>query len=197
MRGIGGDGGPAAKAQLISPYGIALDLAGNLYIADHDAHMVRRVAVDGTISTIAGTGAPGFAGDGGPSTAAKLFYPYAVALDGSGNLFIADTENSRVRKVTTAGIISTAIGTGSLNFTPSGGPGPQISIAYPEGLVFDAAGNLYISEWGYDRVLKMSQAGTVTVFAGTGFIGFDGDSGPETAATFNGPRGLAVDPAGN
>lgn len=197
VRGTGGDGGQATKAQLTAPYGIAFDKAGSLFIADHDANVIRKVASDGTISTIAGiAGLSGYSGDGGLSTAAKLASPFDVAVDSSGNLYIADAANSRVRKVTPTGTITTAVGNGNLNFTATGGPGPQISIAYPEGLAFDTTGNLYISEWGYARILKMTAAGTVSVFAGTGYFGSDGDGGPAAAATFSGPTALTVDGSG-
>jgi uncharacterized protein (TIGR03437 family) len=197
IRGTAGDGGPAANAQLISPYGLAFGKAGDLYIADHDANIIRKVAADGTMSTIAGiAGLSGYSGDGGLSTTAKLNSPFDVAVDISGNLYIADAGNSRVRKVTPAGIITTAVGNGNLDFTATGGPGPQISIAFPEGLAFDSTGNLYISEWGYARILKMNSAGAVTIFAGTGYFGSDGDSGPAGSATFIGPTALAVDATG-
>ncbi len=198
VRGNSGDGGPAVNAQFIDPYGIALDRSGNLFITDFQAAVVRRVsASDGTISTIAGTGTAGYTGDNGLSTAAELNSPYAVAVDASGNVFIADTGNNRIRKVTPTGAITTVVGNGNLVYSPSGGPGTQISVAYPEGLAFDAAGNLYISEWGYDRILKMTPSGAVSVFAGNGYTGYSGDSGPAVSAMFDGPQGLAVDAAGN
>jgi internalin A len=127
IRGTAGDGGPAANAQLISPYGLAFGKAGDLYIADHDANIIRKVAADGTMSTIAGiAGLSGYSGDGGLSTTAKLNSPFDVAVDISGNLYIADAGNSRVRKVTPAGIITTAVGNGNLDFTEVQGPKSQL-----------------------------------------------------------------------
>ena len=144
--GFSGDGGPATQAQLKSPVGMAVDAAGNLYIADNADNRIRRVDTQGRITTIAGTGEEGFSGDGGPATVAKLSSPYGVAVDTSGNLYIADTHNSRVRRVDTERQITTIAGTDKAGFSGDGGPATRAQLWYPECLTVDTAGNLYIGE---------------------------------------------------
>jgi hypothetical protein len=146
-QGDSGDGGPATAAQLTSPSALALDPAGNLYIADGFSGRVRKVTTDGIIHTIAGTGVGccynGGVGDGGPATAAQLFFPYQVAADAAGNAYIGEWNTSKVRKVSADGIITTAVGTGSYGYSGDGGPASAAQIGAPWGLTFDRAGNLY------------------------------------------------------
>ena len=150
--GFSGDGGAATAAELDSPWGVALDGAGNFYIADTDNQRIRKVDSTGTISTIAGTGTSGFSGDGGPATAAQLDSPSGIAPDGAGNLYIADTDNQRIRKVDSTGTISTIAGTGTSGFSGDGGPATAAQLDSPSGIAPDGAGNLYIADWGNDRI---------------------------------------------
>ncbi|MBU2008400.1 MAG: hypothetical protein KJ624_00900 [Chloroflexi bacterium] len=193
--GFGGDGGPATAAQLSGPRSAALG-SGNLYIADSGNNRVRRVDLaTGTITTLAGNGAVGSGGDGGPATAAQLNNPIGLAL-GSGNLYIADSGNNRVRRVDLAtGTISIFAGSGTAGFGGDGGPATAAQLNNPNALTLDSA-NLYISEGIGNRIRRVDLAtGTMTTFAGTGAGGFAGDGGPATAAQLNTPIGLAVDSA--
>ena len=194
------DGRPATAAGLNLPGGVARDSAGNLYIADTWNNQIRKISASrGIISTVAGNGSQGFSGDGGPAIAAGLYQPAAVVVDGAGNLYIADTTNNRVRKVSAAtGTIATVAGNGSQAFSGDGGPATAAAISAPNGVGVDAAGNLYIGDTGNNRIRKVSAAtGIITTIAGNGVSGFSGDGGPASAATLGGPRGIAVDAAGN
>jgi hypothetical protein len=156
----------------------------------------------GTITTVAGTGQAGFSGDGGLATQARLNFPFSVVVDAAGNLLITDQVNYRVRKVSPAGIITTAAGTGAAGFSGDGGPATQASLSFLTLMALDGAGNLFISDAApgdgdNQRVRKVSPDGLITTVAGTGRLGFSGDGGPATAAELNWPRGLAVDAAGN
>jgi sugar lactone lactonase YvrE len=195
--GFSGDGGPATNARLAYPTGVAVDAAGNLYIADRLNSRVRKVSTSGTITTVAGDGSAGFSGDGGPATNAQLAGPYGVAVDAAGNLYIADFQNSRVRKVSTSGTITTVAGDGSFGFSGDGGPATNAQLAGPNGVAVDAAGNLYIADINNHRVRKVSTSGTITTVAGNGTPGFSGDGGPATNARLRPPTGVAVDAAGN
>ena len=209
-----GDGGPAVDAQLATPSGMALDGAGNLFIADTYNNRIRKVDSAGVISTIAGSGETGliggggFSGDGGPAVEAELYNPHSVALDGAGNLFIADTYNHRIRKVDSAGVISTVAGSGEAGFFGSGfsgdgGPATAARLNGAKGVAVDGAGNLFIADNGNHRIRKVDAAGTISTIAGsgeTGLIGgggFSGDGGPATAALLDVPYGVALDGAGN
>ena len=196
-RRFGGDGGPAIQAQLDAPSGVVVDGAGNLYIADRANHRIRKVDSTGTITTIAGTGERGFGGDGGPATQARLNYPYGVAVDGAGNLYIADLANHRIRKVDSTGTITTFAGTGERGFGGDGGPASQAQINFPTGVAVDEAGNLYIADWSNARIRKVDGTGTITTIAGTGELGFGGDGGPAIQARLSLPYSVAVDGAGN
>ena len=195
--GFGGDGGPASEAQLNYPLGVAVDGAGNLYIADTGNNRIRKVDAAGTITTVAGTGESGFGGDGGPASEALLNYPLGVAVDGAGNLYIADTTNGRIRKVDATGTITTVAGTGESGFGGDGGPATQAQLQPPYGVAVDGAGNLYIVDRSNNRIRKVDPAGTITTVAGTGERGFSGDGGPASEAQLNSPLGVAVDGAGN
>lgn len=144
-RGFSGDGGPATSARLYNPYGVAVDDRGNVYIADWGNHRVRRVSPGGRITTIAGTGSPGYSGDGGPATAARLHFPRGVAVDEHGNLYIADSQNFRVRMVS-GGTITTVAGTGKSGYSGDGGPPGTAQLEYPTGVAVDGKGNLYIAD---------------------------------------------------
>ena len=193
----GGDGGPATGAQLDDPSGVAVDWAGNLYIAEGDTHRIRKVDATGVITTVAGTGRLGSGGDGGAATAVPLNFPRGVAVDGAGNLYIADTLNHRIRKVDATGVITTVAGTGRLGSGGDGDPATAAQLSFPYGVAVDGAGNLYIADRGNDRIRKVDAAGVITTVAGDGTEGFGGDGGPATAAQLDGPRGVALDGAGN
>ena len=197
VAGFSGDGDAASAAQLDDPWGVALDGAGNLYIADTDNLRIRKVDSTGTISTVAGTGARGSSGDGGPATAAQLRSPSKVALDGAGNLYIADTNNQRIRKVDSTGTISTVAGTGAAGFSGDGGPATTAQLSFPWDMAVDGAGNLYIADTNNQRIRKVDSTGTISTVAGTGAAGFSGDGGPATAAQLHGPSKVALDGAGN
>ena len=196
-RGFSGDGGPATQASLNSPFGVAVDGAGNLYIADQYNNRIRRVDSTGTITTIAGTEERGFGGDGGPATQAPLFLPTGVAVDGAGNLYIADASNHRIRRVDSTGTITTIAGTGERRFGGDGGPAIRAQLDAPSGVAVDGAGNLYIADVGNHRIRKVDSTGTITTFAGTGERGFGGPGGPAVQAQLDAPSGVAVDEAGN
>jgi len=192
-----GDGGPATAAQISTIQGIAADAAGNFYLADTDNARIRRVAANGTITTFAGTGVPGFSGDGGPATSAQLNLPYGVAVDNMGTVYVADLGNNRVRKIGANGSISTVAGNGVLLSTGDGGPAASASLMSPRNVAVDSAGNLYISEFAGHRVRKVTSGGTISTIAGNGAAGYSGDNGPPAQAQLAYPAGLAVDSGGS
>ena len=197
VQGFSGDGGPATSAQIGLPFGLVLDSSGNLYAADQLTHRVRKVDTKGIITTVAGTGVAGFSGENGPATAAQLNTPRGLAMDSSGNLYIGDTNNRRVRKVDTSGIIATVAGTGVPGFSGDGGPATSAQLNGLFGVSVDSSGNLYIADRGNNRVRKVNTNGIITTVAGTGVAGFSGDGGSATAAQINLPRTMAVDSSGN
>ena len=258
----GGDGGPAADAALNGPTGVAVDASGNLYIADTYNNRVRKVAPDGTITTAAGTGTPGFSGNNQPVATSALFLPTAVAVDTSGNLYVADLGNSLIRmvasgnvktvagnptgvppsdgltavsvrlsgptgvavdpggnvffaegsigsgsglaggvfriwKVTADGLFFAWAGNGQNSFSGDGGPASVAQTNAPSGVALDSSGNLYVADYLNHRVRKITPAGLITTIAGTGVAGFSGDGGPAVNAQLNGPLGVAADAFGN
>ncbi len=206
--GYSGDNGPATSAQLNYPTGFALDGQGNLYIADSNNNVVRKVAAaSGVITTVAGNGTAGFSGDGGPATSAALYYPSDVALDSAGNLYIADTYNEVIRKVTVgSGAIETVAGSqgGFGGGDGDGGPATSAVLRNPRGVVLDAAGDLYIADSGNQVIREVNAAtGTISTVAGSGYGagefygGYSGDGGPATSAELNIPEGVALDSSGN
>jgi uncharacterized protein (TIGR03437 family) len=178
-----GDGGAALQAAISDAEGVAIDSAGNIFLADANDHRVRKITPDGMITTVAGDGSPGFRGDGGPASASRLNTPYGVAVDSAGNLYIADLGNNRVRNVAPDGTISTV-------------PGTDLLLA-PRNVALDSAGLLYISEFNGHRVQHVRTDGVLEIVAGTGVAGFGGDGGPADAAVLSSPAGLAFDAAGN
>jgi sugar lactone lactonase YvrE len=191
--GFGGDGDLATQARLNTPRGIAVDSSGIVYIVDSGNHRIRKVTTDGKISTIAGTGVKGPAGDGGPATKAQLNSPRWVTVDGADDLYISDTGNYRVRKVTADGKISTIAGTGTAGSGGDGGPATKAQLNVPFGVVVDSTGTLYITDYRDHLVRKVTADGTISTIAGTGTKGRGGDDGPATAANLHFPYGLAVD----
>ena len=195
-----GDNGPAASASLYYPYDVAIDTSGNLLIADNGNNRIRRVdARTGVITTVAGNGTKGYSGDNGPATSASLNGPLGVSFDTVGNLYIADTFNSRIRKVAIGtGIITTIAGNGTAGFSGDNGPAAAASIYYPYNVAADSAGNLFIADNGNNRIRKVDAVtGAITTVAGNGTKGYSGDNGPATSASLNGPLGVSFDTAGN
>jgi uncharacterized protein (TIGR03437 family) len=203
-RGYAGDGGSATSAELCNPQGVAVDTSGNLYIADYRNARVRRVAVaSGVISTVAGSATASSLGDGGPATSAELQSPVAVAVDGPGNLYIADSSENRIRKVSPSGVITTVAGNGSTILPGSGtigdgGLATSAAVGGPSGLAVDGSGNLYISQFSLNSVRKVSAgSGIINTIAGGNGAAFSGDGGPATSASLYFPQGIGVDAVGN
>ena len=194
--GYSGDGGPANRAQLNSPYGIALDAANNLYIVDRLNACIRMVAAaTGIIRTIAGTGQAGYGGDGDPAVSAQLQEPNDIVLDGRGRAYIADVRDHRIRVIDLAsGIITTFAGTGEAGSSGDGGPASRAALRGPRALAFGPTGDLYICLRNDHKVRKVEmRTGVIRTVAGTGVQGYTGDHGPALAATFNGPKEIAID----
>jgi len=201
-RGFAGDGGPATKAKLNRPCAVAVGPEGDLFIADYGNQRIRKVSRDGTISTLAGSGEAGFGGDGGPALKAKLRGPYGVKADKHGNVYIADQQNNRIRKVTPDGTMTTVAGNGKREFSGDGGPATQAGLAGPNDMVLDDAGNLIIADSGHDRIRKVTADGIISTVAGTGIRSkgegsYSGDGGPAVKAQLNHPSSLVFDAAGN
>ena len=198
VAGFSGDGGLATAAQLNNPAGIALDASRNLYIADRANHRIRVVSAStGFISTVAGNGTGGYAGDGAAATSAELNYPLGVAVDSSLNLYIADYSNHRIRKVTySSGYISTVAGTGTSGYSGDGGAATSAMLSSPRRVLVDTSNNLFIADTGNHRVRVVS-GGNINTLAGNGTAGFGGDGGLAPLASLNTPVGLAFDAGGN
>jgi uncharacterized protein (TIGR03437 family) len=194
--GFGGDRGPALQADLAMPVGIAFDGAGNLYVADQRNNRVRKISTDGMIATFAGTGAPQSTGDGGPAAAAALNSPDGVAVDGAGNVYIAELTGCRIRKVTRDGRIATIAGNGACVSRGDGGPAAQAGVGGVGQMTFDGQGNLYFSERPLNRVRVITSTGMISTVAGSGTVGFSGDLGLAASAELNQPHGVAVGPDG-
>jgi sugar lactone lactonase YvrE len=194
-QGFFGDGGPATSARLDSPAGVAVDAAGNVYIADTHNQRIRKVS-GGTIATIAGTGVSGFSGDNGPAASAMLSNPTALAVDSNGNLYIADTDNHRIRKISGT-TITTVAGNGEQTFSGDGSAATAAGIDSPNGVAVDAVGAIYIGDTHNHRVRVVNTSGAISTLAGNGSRNYGGDAGTATAASLARPRGLSVDAQGN
>ena len=199
--GGGPNGIPAIDANLYNPQGVATDASGNYYIASFNQHRVFKVNSTGTITVVAGSGAQGYAGDGvvGGATLASLYHPYAVAVDGTGNIYIADQYNCVVRKVSTANTITTIAGiAGSCTYGGDGGLGTAANLYYPSGVTVDGSGNLYIGDNANCRVRKVVlSSDIISTYAGSGTCGYSGDGGAATSAELSTPTGVSVDSTGN
>ncbi|HEY6007873.1 MAG TPA: hypothetical protein VIU40_06070, partial [Geobacteraceae bacterium] len=199
--GGAGDWSVATAGCVHNPGGVAVDGAGNIYIADQYNNRVRKVAAGtGIITTVAGNGVWGYSGDNGPATAAMLKEPRGVAVDGAGNLYIADTTNGRIRKVAAGtGIITTVAGTGNQTYVlGDGGPATAAELYYPMDVIVDSAGNLIIADRDSHRVRRVDAVtGIITSVAGVFGSGYSGDDGPATEASLCQPSGVALDSAGN
>ncbi|MGD3112615.1 RICIN domain-containing protein [Streptomyces sp. YGL11-2] len=194
--GSQGDNGPAVSAQLNVPLGVAVDSAGAVYIADWSNHRIRKIAADGKISTIAGTGTAGSQGDNGPAASAQLNYPREVAVDSTGAIHIADTNNHRIRKITPDGNISTIAGTGTAGSQGDNGPAASAQLNYPREVAVDSTGAIHIADTNNHRIRKITPDGNISTIAGTGTAGSQGDNGPAASAQLNYPREVAVDSTG-
>jgi hypothetical protein len=198
---IAGDGtanpptpGPATSSPLNNPSGVAVDSSGNVYIADPANNVIEKVTPAGTLSIFAGTGSGGWP-TAGRATNSKLNYPSGVAVDSSDNVYIADSANNLIEKVTPAGTLSIYAGTGS-GAAPTVGPATNSALNYPVGVAIDSSGNLYILDVSNNLVEKVTPAGTLSIFAGSGHQGTP-VSGGATSSSFNNPHGIAVDSTGN
>jgi hypothetical protein len=194
IEGYSGDGAAATSAQLDTPTGVAVDAVGNVYIADSHNHRIREVS-NGTITTLAGTGTPGFSGDGAAATAAQLSLPSGVAVDTTGNVYIADTNNHRIRKLS-GGNITTLAGDGEEFYAGDGAAATAAALDSPTGVAVDGSGNVYIADRLNQRIREVS-GGNITTLAGSGTAGFSGDGASATAASLAKPSGVSIDAAGN
>lgn len=202
--GDSGDGGPATKAELARPYAVAADAHGNVYIGEFGSYgssgggdRVRMVSEDGIITTVAGTGKPGYSGDGGPATEARLDTSTGLVVDQAGNLYIADSGNHVVRKVDSSGVITTVAGTGKPGYSGDGGPARRARMDRPENLLLRSDGTLYVTDTLNMTVRRIDATGTITTVAGTGKPGYSGDGGPATKAQLYEPHDVELDEAGN
>jgi len=196
-QGYSGDNAAATAAQLKYPTGLAIDAAGNFYIADYTNNVIRKVTPAGIISTVAGNGVQGYSGDNGMATVAQLYAPRKVAIDATGNLYIADAGNNVIRKVNTAGVITTFAGNGTAAYSGDNGQATSATLNYPAALTIDATNNLYIADDGNHVIRKVTQGGIITTFAGNGIPSYSGDGGQAIAAAMQNPGGLALDSYGN
>ena len=195
--GFSGDGGQATLARLSAPLRLAIDTAGNLYITDSANNRIRKVTPAGVISTVAGNGTAGFAGDGGAATAARLRTPTDVAVKPDGTMYIADRANHRIRKVTPAGVISTVAGNGTAGYNGDDIAATSARLSNPYGVTFDPAGNLYVADYDNERLRMVNTGGLITTIAGTGIATADGDGGDATEAGLHKPQYVQYTPAGD
>lgn len=198
-RGYSGDGGPATKAELNEPYEVRFDKFGNMFFCERLNHVIRRIdAATGMISTFAGAGKPGFAGDGGPATKAQFKEPHSIQFGPDGALYVCDIGNHRIRRIDSrTGIVTTFAGTGEKKPTPDGAPFATSPLNGPRAIDFDSTGNLWVALREGNSVYRLDlKSGTAHRVAGTGKKGFTGNGGPALAATLSGPKGLSVGPDG-
>ncbi len=197
---LAGNGGPATAANVFFPGDIVGDGSGNMYITENNISTcrIRKVDASGIISTIAGDTTVGYSGDGGPATAAQLsFYDGSIAIDGAGNIYVADQANFRIRKINASGIITTVCGTGVASYSGDGGPATAATLSNTVAISVDAAGDIFISDVSNNRIRKINLSGIITTIAGTGTVGFSGDGGPATLADIANSVGIGVDAGGN
>jgi len=192
VAGNSGDNGPADAAKLNMPFSVATDKSGNVFISDYGNNVIRKVNPTGTISTYAGTGTSGYSGDGGAASAARLSGPEGIAVDTSGNLYIADANNNAIRVVSTTGMITTIAGNGTGGHTGDGGPAVNATLNAPAAVAVNLYGQVFIADHFNNAVRMIDANGIITTVAGTGTAGFAGDNGPATAAQLHFPSGVAV-----
>ena len=191
------DGKLATETELSFPAGVATDAEGNVYVADSLNHRIRKIDVNGIMTTIAGTGAPYSGGDGGPATEAQIPYPVAVASDARGYLYVAEGQGHRIRRIDVDGTIATLAGTGLRGYSGDGGPASRARLAYPAGIVADSSGNVYIADSWNHRVRRIRPSGIISTIAGTGERADEGDGGPALQAQVAYPVAVATDMSGN
>lgn len=192
QRGRGGEGIQATESSLAFPCDVRLDSKGNVFIADLNNHRIRKISRDGLITTVAGTGVPGYSGDGGPAVKAQLNTPYGILLDKDDNLLIADSNNDVIRKVGSDGIIQTIAGTGQEGYDGDGGPARAAKLNTPQSLAVDAAGRIYIGDEHNDAIRIIDVDGTIRTLVGSKGPGFSGDGGPASQAQIADPENLWV-----
>ena len=197
--GTSGDGGPAAQAQANNPFGVVRGPDGAIYFCEYDGQVVRRVAADGTISTVAGSGATGYAGDGGPALKASFNKPHEIRFDARGGLYVADMANHAIRKLDLkTGLVSTVAGNGKPGYAGDGGPAAKAQLKQPHSIQFGPGGDLFICDIGNHVIRRVdARTGAISTFAGTGKAGPTPDGAPLEGTPLNGPRSLDFDPAGN
>jgi sugar lactone lactonase YvrE len=200
VEGYSGDGGPATLAQLDAPTGLLIDTTGSLVVADHHNGCMRRIDASGVINAIVGyCGRQGYNGDGKfPALKTKFDDPIGIVENSAGTMFVADEQNARVRRVTPDGVVSTILGGGKtpLPDAPNGTLGTSIEMSHPSYLALDSSGNLYVSDFLWNQVVRIDPQGRITHIAGTGAAAFGGDGGPATSAQLDFPTGLALDARG-
>jgi sugar lactone lactonase YvrE len=197
LDGYSGDGGLATEAKLSNPAGLCVDNIGNTYIADTDNHRIRKVDSNGIITTIVGTGTAGYGGDGSLAVEAKINSPYGLSLDEEGNLYFADYQNHRIRKVDSKGVITTIAGTGTAGFSGDDGLAIHAQLNFPSGVKVDEDGNVFIADKFNHRIRKIGLNGIITTIAGTNTYGFNGDSGLALETELFYPSNISLDTAGN
>lgn len=197
LRGFSGDGGPALEASFYYPADVRVDSRGNIYIADVQNNRVRKVDRNGIISTVAGTGEPGYSGDGGPATQAQLFNPYGIAFDLDGSVIISDSWNHVIRRIDASGIITTIAGTGKPGYSGDGGPALQASFDAPQALFVDSAGRLYIGDEHNNCIRMIETDGTISTVLGIGEAGFSPDGTRADEARISDPENIWVSDDGS
>ena len=193
IQGYSGDGGLATDAQLYGPYGITFDSNDNLYIGERNNNVIRKIDTNGIITTIAGNGTQGYAGDGGPATSALLYGCRSVTFKDNGDLYISDGNNHVIRKIDTNGIISTIVGNGIQGYSGDGDLAINAQINYPRIVIFDNYDNFYFSESSSHVIRKVDNTGVITTVAGNGTSGYSGDGGIATNAELKAPFGMILD----
>jgi sugar lactone lactonase YvrE len=196
-QGFSGEDAPARQALLNHPYSVAIGADGCAFVADSDNHRIRKIDRKGRITTFAGTGTPGFSGDGGPAAQAALNFPLGLATDTVGNLFVADTRNRRIRRIDRRGIITTIAGNGQSGYPKEGALALQSPLDRPEAIAIDPEDHFYLADGPHNCIRKVNDTGHLITIAGTGDAGYSGDGKLAVDAQFRGPKGLAFDSHGN